>query len=84
VQRFFDRNGIDRVFHELRDTWIEEARHSPIEKDLWEIVSGHSAATMSDRYGGKKPDVLAAANEEVCKFLTGDAEIKAAILRLVS
>jgi hypothetical protein len=39
---------------------------------------------MSDRYGGKKPDVLAAANEEVCKFLTGDAEIKTAILKLVA
>ena len=83
-QRFFDRNGIDRVFHELRDTWIEEARHSSVERDIWEIISGHSAATMSDRYGGKKPDVLAAANEEICKFLTSDAEIKAAMLRLVS
>jgi len=39
---------------------------------------------ISDRYGGQKPDVLAAANEKVCEFLTGNAEIKAAMLRLVT
>jgi hypothetical protein len=50
----------------------------------WEIISGHSKLTISDRYGGQKPDVLAAANEKVCEFLTGDAELKAAMLRLVS
>jgi len=82
--RFFDRHGIDRVFHELRDTWIEEAKHSPIEKQIYEIISGHSKETVSDRYGGQKPHVLAAANEEVCKFLTGDPEIKAAMLGLVA
>jgi hypothetical protein len=81
--RFFSKHEIDRVFHELRDTWIEAAKHSPVERDIWEIISGHSAATVSDRYGGKKPDVLAAANEKVCEFLTADSEIKAAMLRLV-
>ena len=44
-----------RCFHELRDTRIEEARHSPIPKDLWEIISGHSKKTVSDRYGGENP-----------------------------
>ena len=81
--RFFSKHEIDRVFHELRDTWIEAAKHSPVERDIWEIISGHSGATVSDRYGGKKPDVLAAANEKVCEFLTADSEIKAAMLRLV-
>jgi integrase len=84
-QRFFPRCGINRVFHELRDTWIEEAKHSPVERDIWEIISGHSALTVSDRYGGKKPDVLAAANEQVCKtLLTDDPEMMAAVLRLVA
>ena len=82
--RFFDKACIDRVYHELRHTWIEEARHSPVEREIWEIISGHSAATVSDRYGGRKPDVLAAANEKVCEFLTSDPELKAAMLRLVS
>ena len=68
--RFFRRHEIHRVIHELRHTWIEEARHSPIPKDIWEIISGHSRLTVSDRYGGQKPDVLAAANEKVCEFLT--------------
>jgi len=81
--RFFAKHKIDRVFHELRDTWIEAAKHSPVERDIWEIISGHSAATVSDRYGGKKPDVLTAANEKVCEFLTGDPDLKAAMLRLV-
>jgi integrase len=79
--RYFDRLKIERVFHELRHTWIEEARHSSVERDVWEILSGHSAGTVSDRYGGKKPDVLAAANETVCKFLTSDPEIMAAVHR---
>jgi hypothetical protein len=72
------------VIHELRHTWIEEARHSAIPKDIWEIISGHSKLTVSDRYGGQKPDFLAAANEEVCKFLTDDQELKAAMLGLVN
>jgi integrase len=83
LNRFFKRQGISRVFHELRDSWIEEARHSSVKKELWEIISGHSAATVSDRYGGEKPEVLAKANEEVCRFLTQDAEIMAAITRLL-
>jgi integrase len=82
--RFFAKHTIDRVFHELRDTWIEAAKHSPVERDIWEIISGHSAATVSDRYGGKKSDVLTAANEKICEFLMADAEIKSAMLRLVS
>jgi integrase len=82
--RFFDKAGIDRVYHELRHTWIEEARHSPVDREIWEIISGHSAATVSDRYGGRKPDVLTAANEKVCEFLTGDPVLKGAMLRLVS
>ncbi len=84
INRFFKSHDIDRCFHELRDTWIEEARHSPVKKEIWEIISGHSRLTVSDRYGGEKPDVLAATNEKVCEFLTGDAEIKAAMLRLVT
>jgi len=83
MNRLFRRNGIDRCFHELRDTWIEEARHSPIPKDLWEIISGHSKKTISDRYGGEKPNVLAEASEKICEFLTKDAEVMAAMLRLV-
>jgi len=47
-------------------------------------LSGHSPGTVSDRYGGKKPDVLLAANEMVCGFLTKDAEIMAAISRLTA
>jgi integrase len=82
--RFFRRHEIHRVIHELRHTWIEEARHSAIPKDIWEIISGHSKLTVSDRYGGQKPDFLAAANEEVCKFLTDDQELKAAMLGLVN
>ena len=83
MNRLFRRNGIPRCFHELRDTWIEEARHSPIPKDLWEIISGHSKKTVSDRYGGEKPIVLAEANEKICEFLTKDTAVKAAMLRLV-
>jgi uncharacterized protein DUF6538 len=84
LNRFFKRHEISRCFHELRDTWIEEARHSPVKKEIWEIISGHSARTVSDRYGGEKPDVLAEANEAICKFLTDDAEVKASMLRLVN
>jgi hypothetical protein len=54
-----------------------------VEKDIWEIISGHSAATVSDRYGGKKPDVLNKSNETICKFITEDAEIMAEVNRLV-
>lgn len=73
------------TFHELRNTWIEEARHcSTVKREVWEIISGHSAATVFDRYGGEKPPVLLRANEDVCEFLTGDAELEAAILQLVS
>jgi integrase len=82
--RFFDRKDvqIDRVFHELRHTWVEAARFSPIKKEVYEIITGHSGRTVSDRYGGAKPDELLAANEEVCKkFL--DAEMADAIRRLV-
>jgi hypothetical protein len=55
-----------------------------VKKELWEIISGHSAATVSDRYGGEKPEVLAKANEEVCRFLTQDGEIMNAIRHLTS
>ena len=82
--RFFDRQKIERVFHELRHTWIEEAKHSPVERDIWEILSGHAPKTVSDRYGGKKPIVLLAANETICRFLTCDTEIMNAVWRLTS
>ena len=72
------------MFHELRDTWIEEARHSPVERDIWEIISGHSAATVSDRYGGKKPRVLIDANDEICHFITTDPEMRAAVVHLAA
>lgn len=84
INRLFKKAGVDRVFHELRDTWIEEARHSDAKKELWEIISGHSKATVSDRYGGEKPEVLSQTNETICKFLTGDPEIMTAINRLVT
>ncbi len=84
MNRVFKREGIDRVFHELRDTWIEEARHSPVKREMWEIISGHSGATVSGRYGGEKPDVLAEHNETICQFLTGDTEIMAAVRRLTA
>jgi integrase len=81
--RSFRKREIGRVFHELRDTWIEAAKHSTVEKDIWEIISGHSAATVSDRYGGKKPDILIKSNETICEFVTEDAEIMAEVMRLV-
>ena len=85
-QRFSRRlNPKLPTFHELRDTWIEEARHCPtVKREIWEIISGHSAATVSDRYGGEKPHVLLNANQDVCKFLIEDPEIRAAILLLVA
>jgi integrase len=84
LNRFLHDKHIERVFHELRDTWIDEARyHSSVKKDIWEIISGHSAATVSDMYGGEKPEVLMAANEDVCRFVTEDAEIRAAVQRLI-
>jgi integrase len=80
--RFFDRHGIDKVFHELRHTWVEAARVSPIKKEVHDIISGHAAPTVSDRYGGAKPSELMAADEVVCQqFL--DAEMTDAIRRLV-
>jgi integrase len=80
--RFFDRHEIDKVFHELRHTWIEAARHSPVKKDIYEIISGHSPKTGSDPYGGEKPQVLIAANEDICRqFL--DPKMSIAVRRLV-
>jgi hypothetical protein len=83
--RFFARSELEVCFHETRDTWIHHARHSPtIKRELWEIISGHSHKCMSDRYGGEDPEILLGVNEQVCKFLTEDAEIRTAILRLVA
>jgi hypothetical protein len=85
LNRFLHKKDIDRVFHELRDTWINEARHcNEVKREIWEIISGHSAATVSDMYGGEKPEVLMAANETVCRFVSEDEEMQAAILRLAS
>jgi hypothetical protein len=80
--RFFDRQGIDKVFHELRHTWVEAARVSPIKKEIHDIISGHAATTVSDKYGGAKPSELKAANEVVChQFI--DGEMASAIRRLL-
>ena len=79
---FKKRNGITRVIHELRDTWIEEARRSPIQKQIYDIITGHAAATSSDKYGGAKPQTLLAANEQICGTFIDD-EIAAAIAHLV-
>lgn len=85
LNRFLHDKRVERVFHELRDTWIDEARyHSSVKKDIWEIISGHSAATVSDMYGGEKPEILMAANADVCRFVTEDAEMRAAVQRLVA
>jgi hypothetical protein len=81
--RFFRRNKLEVCFHETRDTWIHHARHSSTKRDLWEIISGHSEKCMSDRYGGEDPGVLLGVNEQVCKFLTKDAEVRNAMPRLV-
>jgi len=35
----------------------------PIKKDIYEIITGHSANTGSDRYGGDRPSVLMTASE---------------------
>ena len=77
------KHRIPCVIHELRDTWIEAARHNEtVKKDIYEIITGHSAKTASDGYGGERPSVLMKANEEICKDLL-DADLRAAILRLV-
>jgi hypothetical protein len=84
LNRFLHDKGVDRVFHELRDTWINEARHcNEVKRELWEIISGHSAATVSDMYGQENPEALIAANENVCRFVTEDAEMRAAVLRVI-
>jgi integrase len=83
--RFFHRKDIqiDKVFHELRHTWVEAARISPIKKEVHDIISGHAGTTVSDRYGGAKPSELMEANEVVCRqFL--DPEMTTAVKRLVS
>jgi integrase len=82
--RFFHRDDIKigKVFHELRHTWVEAARVSPIKKEIHDIISGHAGTTVSDRYGGAKPSELMAANETVCRqFL--DAAMTEAVRRLV-
>ena len=85
LNRFLHNKQVARVFHELRDTWIDEARyHSSVKKEIWEIISGHSTATISDMYGGEKPEVLMAANADVCRFVTEDAEVRAAVQRLIA
>ena len=80
--RFFDRNGIDKVFHELRHTWKEAAQVSPIKKEIHDIISGHARVNLGDWYGGASPVELLAANETVCAgFL--DGELRTEIGRLV-
>jgi hypothetical protein len=84
--RFYARHGIDQVTHELRDTWIDTARHSEkefVKQELYEIVTGHSPKTASGGYGGERPAVLMKVNEAVCEDLLDD-EMRAAILRLVA
>jgi hypothetical protein len=51
-------------------------------KEIYEIISGHSAKTGSDDYGGERPAALMAANETVCKDLLDDDMIEA-VRRLV-
>lgn len=82
--RFFDRIGVDVTFHETKHTWIHHARyHSKYKRDLWEIITGHSGKCMSDHYGGEEPKKLLAVNKAVCRYLTKDAKIKTAMLRLI-
>ena len=58
-------------------------RHNEtIKKDIYEIITGHSAKTASDGYGGERPSVLMKANEDICKDLL-DVDLGAAMLRLV-
>jgi len=81
--RFHAKHEIPRVIHELRDTWIEAARHNEVvKKDIYEIITGHSAKTGSDGYGGERPAVLMTANETICKDLLDD-DLRTAIRRLV-
>lgn len=81
--RFFDRHKIEKVFHELRHTWVQAARESPIKKEIYEIISGHARTIGSDAYGGAKPDELIAANQTICHKLL-DPEMIIAVRRLVS
>ena len=79
--RLHHKHEIPKVIHELRHTWVEAARYSEIKREIYEIISGHSNKTVSDGYGGERPDELLKANETICKkFLT--AEMTAAIRRL--
>lgn len=81
--RFHAKHKIPRVIHELRDTWIEAARHNEtVKKEIYEIITGHSAKTGSDGYGGERPSVLMAANEAICNDLL-DADLRTAIERLI-
>ena len=83
VVQFHSKRHIPKVMHELRHTWIEAARYSEIKREIYEIISGHSNKTVSDGYGGERPDELLKANETICKkFLTTD--MTAAIQRLVA
>lgn len=80
--RFFDRNGIDKVFHELRHTWKEAAQISPIKKEIHDIISGHARVNLGDWYGGASPVELVAANETVCAGFLDD-ELRTEIRQLV-
>lgn len=81
--RFFDKHGIDKVFHEIRHTWINVARYeSPVKKEIYEIISGHSPKTISDEYGGENPAALLKANERICRHFL-DGEMREAVRRLV-
>jgi integrase len=80
--RFWKQRGISNVVHELRHTWKEAARASPIKKEIHDIITGHAPGTIADKYGGAKPAELLKANEIVCQQFI-DEEIAAAIKRLV-
>jgi hypothetical protein len=80
--RSFDRHNRNNVFHELRHTWVKAARESPIKKEIYEIISGHAATTVSNRYGGAKPDELIVANEDICRKLL-EREMTVEVRRLV-
>jgi hypothetical protein len=49
-----------------------------VKREIYEIISGHSAKTGSDGYGGERPFVLMTANESICKDLL-DADLRTAI-----